>query len=285
MCDEDSDGIALLPQVHALVRLYQANDSKIWDDVVTEIHEIMCVLHQVKRGRVVNVIKSHALLGKTCCGAVELNVCRRFVELAKIDKQEGRTCTHLVDRLKVKWGVLVPLFDAGVALYGESQDLLQIIQESLECLGLITALHKTKVNVQEDCIVQWSVLRMSSLRNKVDYHVLTSESKDAYDFETYVTTKKINDVPFSLGGLDIRALEKNWAQHRETQWLEAQAKAKKRNKKPLDLSQSASRRKTSKHLHPVSAMAFENVVRRPSSHTERVSSAPEGPHRGPLKAL
>jgi len=89
-------------QVEALAQINTSQALCVWSVILRQIHNILCILHQVKRGRVVNVVKCHALLGKACENALEASVCKRLVTLAKLDKQVAVKWKDVYDKLKEK---------------------------------------------------------------------------------------------------------------------------------------------------------------------------------------
>jgi len=187
-----------------------------WMCVTKYMLRVVSILDMCQRGRIISLVKSHALLGNACSTSMEEKVCGGMREVLEIKSQA------LIPKIAMCWPVVQGLFGKDLC-YRDNAELCKVVHMCMKCLPLIatgmrqdfSAWTKYVVGVtpSENWIEECGI---------IDQHVLgLTRCNQMVFLGTGMLTK--NTCEFQIGGLNIAALEANYVKQKQDMMCLAQA--------------------------------------------------------------
>ena len=185
-----------------------------WIDVIKYMMRIVSILDQAQRGRIISLVKSHALLGNPV-HEYEEKVC---VKMRKVLEVDSKT---LMPKIISRWPVVLPLFSQGLC-YHKNAELCKVTNMCINCIPLIG--DDLKLNFQafgehvepripvKEWLIEWGISN--------DLHILgTSEKSLSVFLEIGMCTQDTCNFGFGNPRLSIKLLEENYAKQKMTNSL------------------------------------------------------------------
>ena len=102
-----------------------------WPAVIKHILRIVSILHQAQRGRIISLVKSHALLRNPCLNKFERNVCKRMRRELQLDHKT------LMPKITEQWPVVKDLFSTDLC-YHKNAELCKVVNMCIIAKPLIS---------------------------------------------------------------------------------------------------------------------------------------------------
>ena len=194
-------------QVKGLVNLEECRCASDWAGVIKQIIRVMCICEVAQRGRIISLVKCHAILGNECCGETEESVCREMRGELNIEAK------NLVPQVYEKFPVVAPLFSKSLC-YHRNEELCKVVNMSIRCLPLVTSDLRCKTQ---------NLTQQVTVCAPEDNFVVTYGIKDQHTCGLNMENEKIfleigmvtvDTVNLVLGNLDHATLEANYVSYK-----------------------------------------------------------------------
>jgi len=194
-------------QVQALVSIEECRCLSDWSGVMKKIMQAISICEVAQRGRIISLVKCHALLGHKCCGETEEAVCREMRGNLSIEVKD------LMLLVNEKLRVVAPLFRKNLC-YHRNDELCKVVKMSICCLPLVTR----DLRSQSE-----SLTKSVTVCVPEDNFVVTYGIKDQHTCGLSMENEKIflhvgmvthDTVKLVLGNLDHATLEANYVAYK-----------------------------------------------------------------------
>jgi len=181
-----------------------------WIAVIKYMMRIVSILDQAQRGRIISLVKSHALLGNPVYEHEE-KVC---AEMRKVLEVDSKT---LMPKIISRWGVVLPLFSEELC-YHKNAELCKVTNMCINCIDLIRddlTLHfevfgehvEPRIPIK-GWLHEWGISN--------DLHILGASEKSLSVFlEIGMCTRDTCNFEFGNPRLSIKLLEENYAEQKK----------------------------------------------------------------------
>jgi len=216
-------------QVLELITMEKVRVVSNWPAVIKHVLRIASILHNAQRGRIISLVKSHALLRNACIDKLEHKVCKRMRKELELDYKT------LLPKITEQWPVVEGLFNTTLC-YHKNAELRKVVNMCIIAQPLVgdelrmdfthfLGYVQPAVPVH-DWLTLWGISK--------DLHVLGLSEKSLGVFLD-VGMRTDSTCDFHIGGLAIDVLEKNYIVQKKAAMLVImeERKASKEKKRPV----------------------------------------------------
>ena len=184
-----------------------------WPAVIKHMLRIVSILHHAQRGRIISLVKSHALLRNPCLNKLEHNVCKRMRRKLELDHKT------LMPKITEKWAAVEDLFNTNLC-YRNNAELCKVVHMCIIAQPLVG--DELRMDFQDfrgyvqpvvpvhDWLTLWGISN--------DLHIL-GLNKKSLDVFLDVGMRTDFTCDFRVGGLAIDVLEQNYIAQKKAAML------------------------------------------------------------------
>jgi len=218
--------------------MQQARLASEWKKVIKYMLRIVSLVHLTKRGRIISLVKSHALLGNPCISKDidpsknkrEVKACKRMRKVLELDSKT------LMPKIIKKWSLVLDLFDKELH-YQKNSEFCKVVNMCIISMPLIDHTLKTEyichapLDYVKPVVPVSDWLTLYGISNDLHIRGLSEKSLTVF---LHTGMKTDDTCDFRIGGLSIDILEKNYAAQKQAAMIlvmeQKHANPKKRKK-------------------------------------------------------